>query len=203
MAGLNQLGNTLYPMPSRTLMINEMRSVKADVTKKQDEILDNYLRDHPEYAVNDTTQERGFYHKYMASQKLVKEELEPIVKRYEVQLEKQQNWISKFKWISPAIIVQESMNRVAGTSTEDYDSYRKQVVKFADTWRGHFMPFLYNNQVFKTSDFSSLPSFSYQSSSTNPTVIPTVIVVLVSFGILLLGWLAFQRKTKHGSVVLD
>ena len=50
---LNQLGNTLYPMPSRTLMINEMRSLKAEASKRQDEILDNFLRDHPEYALND------------------------------------------------------------------------------------------------------------------------------------------------------
>ena len=65
---LNQLGNTLYPMPSRNLMINEMRTMKAEMTSRQDEILDNFLRDHPEYAINDSTQSRGFYHQYMASQ---------------------------------------------------------------------------------------------------------------------------------------
>ena len=53
---LNQLSTTLYPIPSRTLMINDMRSLKAETIKKQDEILDNFLRDHPEYAINDTTQ---------------------------------------------------------------------------------------------------------------------------------------------------
>ena len=59
-------------------MINEMRELKAEVTKKQDEILDNYLRDHPEYAINDTTQRRSFWHRYMASQQLIKQELEPV-----------------------------------------------------------------------------------------------------------------------------
>ena len=49
---LNQLGSTFYPIPSRTLMINEMRSKKVDVTEKQDKILDNFLRDHPEYGLN-------------------------------------------------------------------------------------------------------------------------------------------------------
>ena len=87
---LNQMGSTLYPMPSRTLMINEMRSLKAEVTKKQDEILDNFLRDHPEYAINDTTQSRSFYHGYMAAQKLLKDEMAPILDSYEGQLQKQQ-----------------------------------------------------------------------------------------------------------------
>ncbi|CAN0595787.1 unnamed protein product, partial [Ectocarpus sp. 12 AP-2014] len=38
---LNQLSGTLYPIPSRALMINEMRTIKAEATERQDEILDN------------------------------------------------------------------------------------------------------------------------------------------------------------------
>ena len=56
-------------------MINDMRVKKLEVTEKQDEILDNFLRDHPEYAENDPSQTNNFYHKYIASQKLIKEEL--------------------------------------------------------------------------------------------------------------------------------
>ena len=185
---LNQLGNTFYPMPSRTLMINELRSLKAEVTKKQDEILDNYLRDHPEYAINDTTQSRGFYHRYMASQKLVREELAPLVNSYESQLQKQQDWISRFKWISPAIIIQESLNQMAGTSTQDYENYRKQVIEFAGIWREHFMPFLYNNQNFSQNDYPDLPEFKYQQASQSAMgSIP--VLFLTSFALFAVGFL--------------
>ena len=64
---LNQLGTTLYLMPSRTLMIHEMRDKKLKVTEKQDEILDNYLRGHPEYAISNDKASSGFYHRYIAS----------------------------------------------------------------------------------------------------------------------------------------
>ncbi|RDY61672.1 DUF3526 domain-containing protein [Flagellimonas nanhaiensis] len=164
---LNQLGNSIYPMPSRTLMINDMRQIKVDVSQKQDEILDNYLRDHPEYAINDTTENRSFYHRYMASQMLVKKELEPAVSEFEDQLKRQQQWLNQFKWLSPAILVQESMNHIAGTSTSDYESYRKQVSEFADIWRNHFMPLLYNNQKFSEADYKDLPSFQYKSKKTS------------------------------------
>ncbi|MEM7187302.1 MAG: ABC transporter permease subunit, partial [Bacteroidota bacterium] len=116
---LNQFGASMYPMPSRTVMINEMRTKKIEVAKIQDEILDNYLRDHPEYALNDSTETRTFWHRYMASQKLVKEELEPIVSAYEVQLEKQQALTARFKWVSPPLTMQESLNALAGTSSAD------------------------------------------------------------------------------------
>ena len=192
---LNQLGNTLYPMPSRTLMINEMRTMKAEVTKRQDEILDNYLRDHPEYALNDTTQQRGFWHRYMASQKLIKKELSPVVNDYEEQLQKQQDWIGRFKWISPAIIAQESFNQMAGTSTQDYENYRKQVVDFASTWREHFMPFLYNNQNFSQQDYPDLPTFTY---TPNQARIGSgiALVLLLSVVVYVLGILVYQRQKK-------
>ncbi len=192
---LNQLGNTLYPMPSRTLMINDMRALKAESTKKADEILDNYLRDHPEYALNDTTQFRGFYHRYMASQKLIREELAPVVNTYEEQLQKQQDWVSKFKWISPAIIVQETLNRMAGTSTRDYESYRKQVVAFANSWREHFMPFLYNNKDFSQKDYPDLPKFTYVPQIASPSM-GMIIILVLSIIVYLMGIIVYSKQTK-------
>ncbi|RKN76982.1 DUF3526 domain-containing protein [Ulvibacterium marinum] len=184
---LNQLGNTIYPMPSRTLMINEMRNLKAEVAKKQDEILDNFLRDHPEYALNDTSQSRGFYHRYMASQKLIKEELSPVVQKYEEQLQKQQDWVGRFKWISPAIIAQESLNQIAGTSTKDYADFRKQVIAFAETWREHLTPFLYNNRDFSQKDYPNLPKFEYAPMDSNKwAALPWL--VFISMGLLGLGF---------------
>ncbi|WP_108809035.1 DUF3526 domain-containing protein [Aquimarina spinulae] len=193
---LNQLGSTLYPMPSRTLMVNEMREVKVEITKKQDEILDNYLRDHPEYAINDTSQKRSFWHRYMASQQLVKEELEPVVSSFENQLQKQQDWMNKFKWISPAITVQESFNHLAGTSTEDYESYRKQVIDFAGNWRKYFVPLLYNNKEFTQKDYTTLPKFQYSPASYQlvPVALMLYLISTVLFG---LGIFSSKRlKTK-------
>lgn len=46
-SGVNQLSDNLYPIPPRSELINEVREHKAEATKMQDEILDNFLRDHP------------------------------------------------------------------------------------------------------------------------------------------------------------
>ncbi len=194
---LNQLSTTLYPMPSRTFMINEMRSLKAEVTKKQDEVLDNYLRDHPEYAINDTTLRRSFYHRYMASKALIKEELSPLVNSYEDQLDKQQAWAGRLKWISPAIVVQESMNQLSGTSTRDYENYREQVVEFAGLWREHFMPFLYNNQKFIQTNYPDLPNFQFKRTSfNNAGTVP--ILLAISVGLFGIGFLVSSRLLKEG-----
>ena len=195
---LNQLGNTLYPMPSRTLMINEMREQKAEATKRQDEILDNFLRDHPEYAINDSTQSRNFYHRYIASQKVVKEELEPIVDAYETQLQKQQKWTEKLQWISPAIVVQESLNQLAGTSTADYENYRKQVIGFAGEWRAHLTKFLYNNTPFGQKDYAALPQFEYQDKTNGKIGFSVLVLLAIALVLLIFGFVLQGKSEKKG-----
>lgn len=158
---LNQLSNTLYPIPSRTLMLNQMRTLKAEASKKQDEILDSYLRDHPEYAINDSTQKRNFYHRYMATQNLVKDELTPVVEEFETQLNNQHKWVYRFSWLSPALTIQNSLNNLAGTSEIDYQQFRYQSLEFAEEWRNFFLPYMFNNQQFKKNDYKNLPTFEY------------------------------------------
>nr|WP_298789498.1 DUF3526 domain-containing protein [uncultured Allomuricauda sp.] len=198
---INQLGSTIYPMPSRTLMINKMRTVKAEVTEKQDEILDNFLRDHPEYAINDPNQSRRFYHRYMASQDVVKKELEPIVNEFENQLDKQQTWVGKLKWISPAIVMQQALNEVSGSSTKDYENYRGQVIGFAETWRQHLIPFLYNNQSFTSSDYEDLPSFTFKPLTPKTSGISALAILAISVVIGTLG-IAFSPRVKSSKTLL-
>lgn len=197
-SSLNQLSTTLYPMPSRTLMINEMRELKANVAKKQDKILANFLRDHPEYAINDTTQKRGFYHRYMASQQLVKEELLPVLISYEDQLNKQQTWLEQLKWLSPSITVQESLNKIAGTSTGDYEHFRKQVIVFAETWRAFLTPLLYNNQNFTQADYPKLPQFVFQTKPKTGLSLAPLMILIIAFLLFGIGFVFSKKTGKNG-----
>jgi ABC-2 type transport system permease protein len=193
---LNQLSNSLYPMPSRTLMLNQMRTLKAEATKKQDEILDNYLRDHPEYATNDSTQTRNFYHSYMATKSLVKEELRPVVKKFETQLKNQQQWAHTFSWLSPALTVQNALNDLAGTSEKDYQEFRSQSLAFAEEWRDFFLPFMFKNQEIKKSDHKLLPTFefSYTNEASSGRILGLLVMSLVIIG------LVFVLKPKQQQI---
>jgi ABC-2 type transport system permease protein len=194
---LNQVSHSLYPMPSRTLMINEMREINANLTEKQDKILDNYLRDHPEYALNDSTQARTFWHSYMATKQMLKQELEPVAKTYDVQLQKQQDWLDNLKWMSPSIIIQESLNSIAGTSSQDYKNFRAQALDFSESWRQHFMTFLYNNKSFSAKDVANLPSFKYEQQT--PKTIGSLLIILGITAVIYLIGLFISNKRKDKS----
>lgn len=199
-AAVNQMVSALYPMPSRTKMVNEVRSLKAASTKKQDAILASYLRDHPEYAQQDTTK-YNFWHSYVASQKVLKDELTPLLKTYEDQIKKQQQGILKLRMVSPAIIMQESLSGIAGTSTLNYEDYRNQVVDFAVEWRNYFLPLLYKNETFKSEAVAELPQFEYNERVRIP-VTYNIIMLLLS-GILLvgLGLLLYNKKKLQGNLI--
>ncbi|MEM7185270.1 MAG: DUF3526 domain-containing protein [Bacteroidota bacterium] len=80
---------------------------------------------------------------------------------------------------------QESLNALAGTSSADYNSYRKQVVAFAQTWREYLLPLLYNNQDFSKENVSDLPKFEFvlQSPAIGKAILPMVIISMVLFGL--------------------
>ena len=191
---INQISNTLYPIPSRTLMLNEMRSIKAEATKKQDEILDNFLRDHPEYATNDSTQTRGFYQKYVATQQLIQDELKPLLSKFESQLNNQHKLVNASSWFSPALIVQNSLNRIAGTSTEDYQDFKRQSLAFSKEWKNFFRPMMFKDSTFKKSDYKNLPEFEFSYAAVN-TFSKTLGLVILSSLILFLVFVL--KPNKH------
>lgn len=163
---VNQMATSLYPAPARSQMINDMRVIKAEATKKQDEILDAFLRDHPELMLTQNN-EGGSYNwwsKYFASKELVKEEMAPMVADFETQLNKQQNWVKKWRFISPAMLLQGSFNHLAGTSTGHYEAYRDQVIAFSEEWRNFLLPLIFHDRPMTTDKIAALPQFTYDAS---------------------------------------
>ncbi len=160
---LAQTGNSIYPIPSRINMVNEMRAAQAEATTKADTILQNFYRDHPELAqTNEGENSYSYYLKFFASQDVVKEEVKPVLSTYEAQLKAQQRWISTLRYLSPSLLLQNALNDLAGTSTRHYDSYREQVVRYAEEWRSYFLPRMFRDESMKTADFKALPLFTYR-----------------------------------------
>ncbi|MEO9572305.1 MAG: DUF3526 domain-containing protein [Polaribacter sp.] len=162
-ATINQIGNSLYPIPSRLNMINEIRSIKKENEEKQNEIMDDYMRNHPELSQDNSDQKFGFWHNYFASEKMMEEKTKPILAEYESQLKKQQNLISTFRYMSPAILMQQTLNNIAGTSEKHYNDYKIQVFEFSTTWRNYLVPMLFKNQKFTQKNYHELPEFHYKN----------------------------------------
>jgi ABC-2 type transport system permease protein len=164
---ISQATNTLYPVPSRVTMLHQYRVASAEANKRADEILKSYLREHPELAPKDTVQENRYAWilSYFASSDLVYQSVKPILDDYDNALAKQQAWVNNLRWLSPAILMQNSLNEIAGTSTAHYNAFRKQVVEFSYVWKDYFKPRMFANELMKAEEFEKMPKHSYLSSN--------------------------------------
>lgn len=195
---VSQLANSLYPVPSRAQMINDMRVVKKEVEAKQDEILDGYLRDHPELATVKSESANSFWTRYFASQDIVEQEMQPVLDRYESQLKRQQNWVNQWRFASPAILLQDGFNELSQTATRHYQDYREQVIAFATEWRAFFVPMIFKDEKVTKATFAELPTFEYQADGLPSYFGANVLGLLLYSGLLLgVSIVAFRQRGKE------
>lgn len=195
---ISQLSNSLYPVPSRINMIHQYRVVKAEADKNANEILKTYYRDHPELAPKDTTQENQYAWilSYFASSELVNKSVKPILDTYDEALSKQQTWVDQLRFLSPAILVQNSFNELAGTSTAHYSDFRNQVIAFADVWKGYFKPRMFANELMRAEQMKDLPKHTYATAQVKSHYASDLTALL--FFVLLvaaISWTVYKRYT--------
>ncbi|MEP0369035.1 MAG: DUF3526 domain-containing protein [Cyclobacteriaceae bacterium] len=192
---VNQLATSLYPVPSRARMINELRAVNAEAEKKADKLLESFLRDHPELA--------GFeggsqgWKAYFATQDLIKSEMQPILNEYKEKLQRQQDWVDQLRFISPALILQNAFNKISGTSTTHYEEFRQQVNDFSLVWRDHFLPKIFRGETFTKTMITELPEFTYKPPRTNKQSITNILVLFALCLILLAGSVFWHKKGRE------
>jgi ABC-2 type transport system permease protein len=186
---ISQLSNSLYPVPSRTIMIHQYRMAKAEAEKKADELVKSYYRDHPELAPKDTTNanQYSWWLGNFAASDLVNKAVKPILDDYNTALEKQQGWVNNLRFLSPSILLQNSMNELAGTSTAHYTDFRNQVIAFADTWKNYFIPRMFRNETMKPDELTSLPQHSYSDKNVTNIHAADLFGILFFLGLTVAG----------------
>jgi ABC-2 type transport system permease protein len=161
---LNMAVSTLYPMPSRVDMLAAQRAATRETAGKGTQLLAKYYGDHPELvAVSDIEQVQN---DVAVTQLAVEEEIEravrPVVERYDVQLARQQTVVDRFRLLSPAIVAQDALNDVAGTSAARYRHFVSSVEDFHQGWQALFASMIVGKQKLTADTYGALPRFTYR-----------------------------------------
>ncbi|MEO1021879.1 MAG: DUF3526 domain-containing protein [Bacteroidota bacterium] len=160
-AAINQTASTVYPTPSRVTLLNEIRQTKKDLGKEQDKVLAAYLRNHPELARAEGENRFAYWQGFFASQEIMENSLSPLVQQFDEQVQEQQNWISTWRFLSPAVLFQTSFTELAGTSSKQYNHFKNGVRNYTKNWRDHFIPMVFDNRMLTFDDLEVLPAFEY------------------------------------------
>lgn len=191
---VSQIASELYPVPSRVMLVNELRKEQAAADKEQDKILDDYLRAHPEMVVSRESDEStayGWWQRYFASKDLVEQRIEPLMADYDQKLLEQQMLVRKLRYLSPSVILQDVLSELAHTSTDHYLAYKESVFQFTKDWKSFFLPLVFAEKEFSSDMVEKLPQFQLDASSlesryfTNMWVLflyPFILIVLCLVG---------------------
>ena len=88
-------------------------------------------------------------------------EIEMLLDRFDAQLAAQQALVDRWSWLSPAIVANESLTTLAGTGSNRYLRFRKQVGRYHAEWKAFFEPRLLQGLAMTEADLRALPRFDW------------------------------------------
>ena len=172
--GLVNVGvDTFYPPPSRIELLHEAREAARDIQKE----LNNLEGRHDV----DPKAGDGARKIIRVQDELVKRS-EPVLKELNEKLQERQTILSALRFLSPAILVQLSLEDVAGSGSIRHARFEKQADSFHREFRAFFSERVQSGLEMRTKDLRQLPSFEFKEEPTKALAARTA----VSVGALLL-----------------
>ncbi len=152
--GLINVGiNSFYPPPSRIELVHEAREAARDIERELNTLEGRHDVD-PNVGA--------------AAIKVVKvqEELakrsEPVLRELSAQLRTRQSLLDSLRFLSPAILVQISLEDIAGSGSVRQDRFQSQADSFHQSYRSFFASRIQNGTSMTMAELAQVPRFQYQ-----------------------------------------
>ena len=155
-----EIATAVYPVPSRVAMIQATRVASDEANAEGSTLLAAYYEDHPELATGDADQAMlDFNLVRVAVNDDIERRVQPVLDRYADRLAAQQRLVAWARFLSPAILMQDALNDVAGTGTARHRLFMDQVEAYHARWRQYFVSLIF--QKVRLTDFSGVPQFTF------------------------------------------
>jgi ABC-2 type transport system permease protein len=155
--------STLYPRPSRAELINARRIATEEVKRiPQEETRARFFADHPEYPPDGAYTETGKARILFAGRaEEVKRRVDEVERHFDQQTRRQQDSVSKLRFLSPAILLQEVLFAAGGGDRERTRHFLAQKDQYAQRWNAFFYPRIFAETALRADDFARIPRFTY------------------------------------------
>lgn len=192
--------NVAYPLPSRAEMVNTLRTVQTDAKRESDAMQTRYEQEHAQTSgagapAGGAAEQAS---RRMAVQQAAAARAASVMDRHDEQRLRQLNAVAGLRFMSPAILMQEALNDIAGTGEARYRHYQAQVDRFSGQWRDFFAPRVEKNTALIVDDYDRFPRFQYAEQSLGEwsTALPTALAGLL-IPAALLGMFAAYRARSY------
>lgn len=128
-------------------------------------------------------------------------EIESLLERFDTQLARQQVLVDRWSWLSPAIVMHESLTALSGNGSRRYAHFRRLVARFHSDWKAFFEPKLLSGTAMSVEDFHRMPRFEWaepERAGLWAGILRSVAQLLVP-GVLLAGLAAWALRRHRAA----
>jgi ABC-2 type transport system permease protein len=159
---VNVLALRLYPAPSRVELIQALRRATDAADTRAAQLLGRYFQDHPDLVpASANASMSDFYSRTMAVQADAEEATRPIMTHFAAQTDAQRRLVDRFQFLSPAVLVRNALDDLAGTGETRYRDFISQTGDYHAEWRAFFMPRIMRQSKMTAADYDQIPVFRY------------------------------------------
>jgi len=105
---------------------------------------------------------------------------------------------NRYRYLSPAVVMQEVVNDLAGTGRARHDRFVTQTRSYFDRWRAFITPLMFRRVLLTSADYDRIPRFTYNEEPFSPvvrrTAPPLAAMTLLP---LALGWLGLRGLRRY------
>lgn len=173
---------TARPSPSRVELTTALRAATNEATEQGSVLLQKYYLDHPEMMTGGAPDMDNFAARSVAVQEAVESSMAPALADFDQRLVAQQALADRFRFVSPALVLQAALFDLSGTSVHRYRYFQGEVDRFHAAWRAWFFPRIFAKSTLSAADFRALPAFEFAEE---PASVVAVRVMPAVVGLLL------------------
>jgi ABC-2 type transport system permease protein len=161
-SGLNVVISSIRPTPSRLELLAAIRDKSIDQRRDGKHLAEQFYAEHPEIVPVSGVVMNLDITGTMTHIEQDRRTL-PLEREFELRLSEQQALVRSLRFFSPAIVMQEILNDLAGTSLLRYQNFRDQARAFRERWTGFFHPLIFGRMELYPADYDRMPKFEYRN----------------------------------------
>lgn len=195
-AVINMVAINVYPAPSRVDLTTELREASTEAQERAAAAREQYFFDHPDLAAGDVDQEI-FYRDVARSEDDISRSIEPWLLRFDEQAKRQGEIVAWLKYISPALLADQSFAALAGTDRDFHAQFKQAAFEYHAAWRQFFVTRLESEGGMTGNTWQQLPVFRWSppdaGEQASRVLVPASVLAMIAFLILGLALFGFRR----------
>lgn len=173
---LNVLAKTAYPTPSRIDLVQALRSAEAKIDSDANTVTASRETEAaaPAYGTDENQNVKlaltDYYRDLLTTEQRSETLRAQITAGFDRQIESQQTFVQRFRYVSPAIMTQAAITELAGTDAARYQRFDDAVKTFHQSWRAFFDPKIMRDNRVTAAEYAQLPRFKFVEEPLSRTV---------------------------------